>query len=100
MVSIQKNKLLSDKYTLLDVGFDKILIGEIVLFIIDLFFIIFTIFQKKNFKINVSISVALLVVSFVVISFSFYSFASFINAFLLIIYTNYLRINESKNKIL
>lgn len=100
LVSIQKNKLLSDKYTLLDVGFDKILIGEIVLFIIDLIIIIFTIFQKKNFKINVSISVVLLVVSFVVISFSFYSFASFINAFLLIVYTNYLRINESKIKIL
>ena len=100
MLILQKNKLSSEKYNMLDISFNKILVGEIVLFVVDLIFIIFTILKKKNFKINLFISVILLAISFVFIAFFFYSYASFINAVLLIIYSNYLKINESKNKIL
>ena len=100
MLLLQKNKLSSTKYNMLDINFNKILIGEIVLFVVDLVFIIFTIFKKKNFKINLFISVILLAISFVFVAFFFYSYASFINAVLLIIYANYLKINESKIKIL
>jgi asparagine N-glycosylation enzyme membrane subunit Stt3 len=100
MLLLQKNKLSSTKYNMLDISFNKILVGEIVLFVVDLIFIIFTILKKKNFKINLFISVILLAISFVFIAFFFYSYASFINAVLLIIYSNYLKINESKNKIL
>ena len=100
MLMLQKNKLSSEKYNMLDISFNKILVGEIVLFVVDLIFIIFTILKKKNFKINLFISVILLAISFVFIAFFFYSYASFINAVLLIVYTNYLKINESKIKIL
>lgn len=100
MLILQKNKLSSEKYNMLDISFNKILVGEIVLFVVDLIFIIFTILKKKNFKINLFISVILLAISFVFIAFFFYSYASFINAVLLIIYSNYLKINESKIKIL
>ena len=100
MLLLQKNKLSSTKYNMLDINFNKILIGEIVLFVVDLVFSIFTIFKKKNFKINLFISVILLAISFVFVAFFFYSYASFINAVLLIIYANYLKINESKIKIL
>ena len=100
MLILQKNKLSSEKYKMLDISFNKILVGEIVLFVVDLIFIIFTILKKKNFKINLFISVILLAISFVFIAFFFYSYASFINAVLLIIYSNYLKINESKIKIL
>ena len=100
MLLLQKNKLSSTKYNMLDISFNKIVVGEIILFVVDLIFIIFTIFKKKNFKINLFISVILLAISFVFIAFFFYSYASFINAVLLIVYTNYLKINESKIKIL
>ena len=100
MLLLQKNKLGSTKYNMLDISFNKIIIGEIVLFVIDLIFIIITMFQNKKFKTNLGISVALLILSFLAISLLFYSYASFINAFFLIVYTNYLKINETKNKIL
>lgn len=100
MLILQKNKLSSEKYNMLDISFNKILVGEIVLFVVDLIFIIFTILKKKNFKNNLFISVILLAISFAFIAFFFYSYASFMNAVLLIIYSNYLKINESKNKIL
>ena len=100
MLLLQKNKLGSTKYNMLDISFNKIIIGEIVLFVIDLIFIIITMFQNKKFKTNLGISVALLMLSFLAISLLFYSYASFINAVLLIIYTNYLKTNETKNKIL